>query len=317
MKRLAFAALVFFAADARAEVPAYSALPNGHATSPPKTKRPDWISPNERVPGFFLTQAPMHPRIPKGSRPLSVVGSARIAEEMKANGGADEGAPSGICFSQARANVGREDEDEDGERSFDWTEGLANQANVWPKSENNPTGGVTAVHAEKLIEDDAGARVESTDVWVDPATRGVRKVASATLPLRLVRTALGGLKVYAARDERKDRRLVQFVIVQPTRSDVPQTTTMVAMHQNGGASHSTSCSHLRVAIPIDPRGGDGATVTTTLVLPSRQEGEVRMREARIQLSVSQTTRDKEPLVSVSFGWAGRETTQRTPNVPDE
>jgi hypothetical protein len=34
--------------------------------------------------------------------------------------------------------------------------------------------------------------------------------------------------------------------------------------------------------------------------------EIRIRELSVELGVSQTSRDKEPLVSASLGWAGRE-----------
>jgi hypothetical protein len=316
------AATVVATSDAHAEVPAWSALPEGHATAPPRTKAPASIAPHERVPGFVVVQPTLHPAIPKRSRHLLVVANAKLAEQVKANGGAS-GEISPVCFSQQRGFGPVEESEDPGERSFDWTEGFQNQAFVFPRSEHD-SGGVTPVHAEQLIEDERGARIESVDAWVDPATRGVRKITSATLPLRLVRTAIGGLKIYAARDQRKDVRLVQFVIVQPRRPEVPQTMTIMAMHHDGGSSNATSCSHLRVAVPIRGGEGDGATVTTTLELPpreaktgEREEREIRLREARVQLSVSQTARDHEPVVSVSFGWAGRETTQRAVDTMSE
>jgi len=50
-------------------------------------------------------------------------------------------------------------------------------------------------------------------VRIDPTSRGARLTAKATLPLREVATAPGGLTIYAARDEHSDgRRYVQFVV---------------------------------------------------------------------------------------------------------
>ena len=40
-----------------------------------------------------------------------------------------------------------------------------------------------------------------------------------------------------------------------------------------------------------------------------EERRARVREAAIQLGVSKTKRDKEPVISVTFGWSGRETSQ--------
>jgi hypothetical protein len=50
-----------------------------------------------------------------------------------------------------------------------------------------------------------------------------------------------------------------------------------------------------------------------------EERDLRLRDAGIQLSVSQTSRDKEPIVSVSHRWIARERTQRVflpPSTPE-
>lgn len=45
------------------------------------------------------------------------------------------------------------------------------------------------------------------------------------------------------------------------------------------------------------------------------EREARTRTMQIHLGVSQSSRDKEPLVAVSFGWASREQVERVVDEP--
>jgi hypothetical protein len=196
--------------------------------------------------------------------------------------------------------------------------------------------------------------LESVDAWVDPATRGARLIGKSSLPLKLVRTPVFGLKVYAARDERPDgKRLVQFIVVRPkTTSANGRTSQMWSMRQEGIVAHSSGCGHARLALPADAKSGETATFVATVVLPAldgsgtpsvtkvepkaeakdakprpvaffpgmkrgsgvegENEREVRTRMLHVQVSVSQTSREKEPLVSVSSSWGGREQLDREP-----
>jgi hypothetical protein len=62
---------------------------------------------------------------------------------------------------------------------------------------------------------------------------------------------------------------------------------------------------------------DSAVLRTTIRLPDvereaprvgeDEEKRERVREAAIQLGVSKTKRDAQPILSVTFGWSGRET----------
>src|SRR5690606_12982337 len=81
------------------------------------------------------------------------------------------------CLSQARSflrgplrkpGAPAEDDDASADRPTieDWHEGLRDQANAYAKSASNPTGGVTAVHSERLVRDASGVRIESLDAWV-------------------------------------------------------------------------------------------------------------------------------------------------------
>ena len=64
------------------------------------------------------------------------------------------------------------------------------------------------------------------------------------------------------------------------------------------------------AKPVSRRGPRMMGMTTATPPSSMEEREIRLRELQANISVSKSTKDKEPLVSVSFGWSNRETTQR-------
>jgi hypothetical protein len=171
--------------------------------------------------------------------------------------------------------------------------------------------GVTAVHVERLIERDGTTSLESTDVWVDPSSRGVRLLAQATLPLRQVGGAPGGMKIFVGRDERADgKRYVQFVVTRGGGSRVEQ---MLVATRSDGMTIVGACGHHRVALPANTTG-ENASMDLSVVLPSLPRGEgasggkagIRTRPMRVHMSVSQTSADKEPIVAISTVWAGPE-----------
>ncbi len=345
------------------EVPKFSELTPGRVTSVPLTKAPTFIAPRESVPGIHVTSQKWTPEVPPQHRHITVVGDAKIAAAMKTEEGAfDLEDTSGMCFTEAHLGMIRQMDPDmaKDDRFAEWQEALSFEANVWPKSKDNPESGITAVHSEKVVDENGTATLETVDAWVDPATRGVRLIGKASLPLKLVTTAVGGVKVYAGRDERPDgRRYVQFVVTRPRDKKLQRAGTMWGVRQDGDSVHG-SCSHLRVGIPADVKGGDSAVVIAPIILPNLQrenaeasdtknakteaapapapppppppvkarfgkkkplpsppstaptmvEKELRIRAMQVQVSVSRTTKDPDPVLSVSFGWANRETTQR-------
>jgi hypothetical protein len=50
--------------------------------------------------------------------------------------------------------------------------------------------------------------------------------------------------------------------------------------------------------------------------PGTKEKEIRSRMVHVQVSVSQTAKEKDPLVSVSTTWGNRETTDRVAEASD-
>jgi hypothetical protein len=203
---------------------------------------------------------------------------------------------------------------------------------------------VTAVHQEHFIDLGGGkAQLDMLDAWVDPTTRGVRTIGTASLALKKVADAPGGFAIYAARD----RSHVQFVIrrVKDDSGDSPPTgrPSLADLRKNqmrhmplqiessSGSRDSSSCGFARVALHAEQGVGEMARLDTSVVsvMPAEEQPEqkesplhallgtgdaaqdlaqpeLHIRPLHINLSTSWTTRDKEPVVSITFGWGGRD-----------
>jgi hypothetical protein len=349
------------------EAPKFSELTPGRVTTVPTTKAPAFIAPRESVPGFIVASQKWTPDVPLMHRHVTIVGDPKIAAAMKTDeGGRDLEDTSGMCFTESHFSSLDPDTPRDDHFS-EWEQSLSPEANVWPKSKDNPQAGINAIHSEKVVEQGTNVTLETVDAWVDPATRGARLISKASLPLKLVTTtAVGGVKVYAGRDDRADgKRFIQFVVMRPRDRKLQRAGSMWGVRQDGNSVHG-NCTHLRVAIPTDAKGGESAVIIAPVILPSlqkddgardetsgkdkteksdgdkkakdlppapppppppgairsggkrvttaappgMQEKEIRIRAMQVQVSVSRTTKDKDPVLSVSFGWANRETTQR-------
>lgn len=356
------------------DVPKYGDLPGGRLTTMPTTKIPGLIAAREHVPGFFVAMPKFGPETPARARHISIVGNQKDADSIrKGDGSGSEDRDFGTCFSESRG-VSQGDEAEDPE-AHEWSSGQMREVDLWPKSKDNGEAGVGAVHSERIVEENGKVRLDSVDAWVDPSTQGARLIARASLPLVLVGTSVGGVKVYAGRDERaaSAARFVQFVVVRPGSQVLARTGTLMAIRQDGNSAQGNGCGHLRMPLVVDAKYGDSAIVSVPIELPSHDpaainaktaavamadapkaddaaataststalkgkrrfkgkgappppppvtppvtpvEREVRTRDVQVHLSVSQTARDKEPLVAVSFGWSSRETVHRvTDDVP--
>jgi hypothetical protein len=308
------------------EPPKYSELPSGHLTARPTMKRPSAISASERVAGFSVVSPRSAARTRGGAGHVSVVADSTTAEQVRKGDPVEaEDRDAGACL--ADSSLGGND-DEDDPESREWSPSQSWQVNLWSRSKDNDSAGISAVHRERLVQEEGGkATLESIDAWVDPTTRGARLIARASLPLVSVGSAVGGVKIYAGRDERPSGvRYVHFVVTRPSPPGDRRLASMSAMLQSGNNVNG-GCGHLRLPLAVEANDGDTAVVIAPVELPAarkveaeRHEGspkraapaerEIRTREAQIHLGVSQSARDPEPRLSVSFGWSGREQVQR-------
>ena len=387
--------LLAFAQSAQAEVPKYGEVPTGQITTVPTGAVPASIPASEKVPGIFVTSHKHSKETPVESRYITIVGDAKAAESIASGQGFDPddaGDRTSACFTESHRNMRRaaskkgppvpseEDNDPDSldPEANEWQTSQMWQVNLWPKGRNNPQGGVTAVHSERVVTDNGKVSLESVDAWVDAQTRGARLIAKSSLPLTLVGTALGGVKVYAARLDRDSRKVVEFVVLRPQVSASARGSSMVGMRQDGQSMHGSGCGHLRMPLAVDSKGDSGvvmvpvelpdlpktdepasatassaanakepakepasekpatATAATPAPIPKGAlrkrlgkltrpsatpspieqpdsppvEREIRTRDMQVHLAMSQTTADPQPVLAVSFGWAGRESVQR-------
>jgi len=385
----AAAALALFsaapAARAGGGVPAYSALPSGRLTTVPTTKAPAFIPAREQVAGLFVVSPKFGADVPFDARHVTVVADAKQAEAIRSERGSgrltDDDA--GACFAESHRSMsammmGR-DSDESEDEDLEWATSQMWQVNLWLRTKNNPQAGVTAVHSERVVTANGKTSLESVDAWVDPATHGARLISRSSLALEPVGSAIGGVKVYAGRDERANgKRWVQFVVVREGKTSAANRTgTLMGMRQDGMGVHGGGCGHLRMPLAVEANAGDSGVVLAPVELPAEkdrsatsakakdeprpgdapragdakaapklqavsirrkglgpktilrriqgsesdgpppapEEREARLRDMQVHLSVSQTSRDKAPILSVAFGWAGRETVQRVFEPP--
>ena len=310
---LAIAAVVTASSAAadqpRATDPMFSALPTGKVTSPPSAKAPGSIPAREKVAGFF-------PVVPSGQGPKTsyfvIASSEKLAKQMREGSGF--GNDQTGCFSEDDVRG-----DGDGEPK-EWRSQLQPMVTISVDRERGG-GTVQAIHLERIIEDGGRVALEMIDAWVDRQTRGARLIGRSTLPLALVKTVLGGGRVFAARD----RDNVQLVFIEPQAEVRFGRQPLMATVPGGGMAMS-SCGHIRVPLKVEKGQGEAVTIMATLPLPSLEprdhtqaksasksestEGrdEARARPMHVHASVSWVSRDKEPIVSVSMGWEGRERT---------
>ena len=108
---------------------------------------------------------------------------------------------------------------------------------------------------------------------------------------------------------------------------------MIGMASDGRTMARSQCGHLRIALPVTDEGASAQLFTTVIVSEGKPDPKVvvsgaseqrrkhrratdeeavdrKFRALATQVSVSKTSRDPEPVVSVSFGWAARESSQR-------
>jgi hypothetical protein len=320
MKAVAALAVLGFASIALAAPKAaparFSALPSGKLPRPPEGSAPQDIAGSERA-AYFSVAGHGH----GGFGVVYVFPSDGEARGYETNP-QPHSRPGAACYAVRRLHERFED---------DWPLTLESRPHL------GAGGGETslAVHYERLVLG-RSPRLELADAWVDPGTRGARAISRGSLPLVPVATGPRGIRVFAAREGRS----VHFAVTRPN-NDVPGLSKGLGDKVLGallpgdsgdggraflesivGASSITradggmgrsDCGHARVRLDADG-GGSAATIQVEVVMrPAKDEAEqsatvareIRVRSLAVHLSVSQTSSDREPVLSVSFGWLGR------------
>ncbi len=276
---------------AQGTLPSYAELPVGEVSEPPTKKAPWGVGGGERAAGFVVSQ---------------MDGYLTVAPTRGETTPPPGGAP--VCYSMAQP-VGAAMPPDPPE--MEWA--MAQPSVSMPGPGNGGT--VTVLHSEKVVAVDAThATLEWADAWIDPNTRGARLIKKGALPLRLMRELPGGGQVLAGRDA---ERVHVVVVTSPTPDKVnfsgrDQLLTLTA----AGMNNAAGCRHLRVGLRADKGAADNATVFMNVPLPALEDAaakakgsgtpSVRVRSLAVSASVSWSSRDAEPVVSVAAGWRSRE-----------
>jgi hypothetical protein len=337
-----------------AHTPAYGALPAGNMTAPPKDKAPARIPKTESVDGFAVGDPPKNQL--RDGKITNVIIFAKDADAKdytagKAGFSSTRAGSDSVCFAR-RSERGVVDEGGAGEWAFDmepttrisapWKPPppLPKGAKATPKLMSPVLGDmeVTAVHQERFFADNGKARVEMTDVWVDPVTHGARLIGKSTLTLDRVGVSQGGVTLYAARGDKalhvvaRRERLAEAPDHAPTTPRdfrlLSASRMPLMIEKSDGQMDATQCGFAHVSLKAQKGTAEMATFETQTVFvdppspkkidddavtamvsgtpPKEDEPELRVRPLRATVSSTWATRDKEPVLSVSFGWAGRE-----------
>jgi hypothetical protein len=306
----------------------YGVLPQGHFSSqPPAAKRPATIPGGSKADGMWVAR-PKGRELPANYFDVTVVSSAAIAKGLTT--GNDAGNESaGTCLSGGQTNSPF------GGDGGPWPSMQEQRIDVAWQTPGPGTSAearalqprVQAVHVERFTRTgDGHATIDYADAWVDPVTGGAKSIGKGSVPLTRVAIGPTGLEVYAARDEGK----VQFVV---RSADPPNTDggfvssvsrSMAADLPTGFGRGNSDCGLMRIELSARDHAAEMAQVMTQALLPSlrppptdeevkadpmrklRAMSEVRRRVLLVNLSSTQSVADPQPVMSVAFGWGGKD-----------
>jgi len=277
-----------------------SALPAGTIAPPPRGRAPRMIPGSERVPGFFVYRPGAS--YARGDYVI-LAANERAARGLTERRFMREGGVREGCFAQAQTSGASPDDVEAEWMPMSQSTVTLNAGSQGRRSE------VQAFHSERLVSEEGRTSLEVVDAWVDPATRGVRLIGKSTVPLTKL-ASFAAHDVYGVRD----RRGVHVILTSARDGDNFESRAF-AITERGVAQ--SGCSHLRVRLDAERGQGEVATFIDNVRLPSfephaevraksEERPEQRFRPVHVHASVSWTSRDREPLLTVSAGWDARE-----------
>jgi hypothetical protein len=349
----ALAGILAFAPEAHGDetspAPSFAALPVGRTTAPPR-KRIGFVSARESVAGLFVSAA----RGP--AQVVQVTADANAAARVKGQASPDaRNEMPAVCITQMQESFEGSEVDEAAElwnesistetHAYPRTPDTPAAGVIAVHTERvvEQGGAATLESVDAWVDPSTrGARL------IAKASLPLTLVHSPGFGVKVYA---------GRDERPDGKRFVQFVVVRPRTSSIDRTSQMWSMRLDGEVAHSAGCAHQRVALAVDGNGGAAATIVATAILPEldasgkakgapaapskptaptggaakdgvtfmhiRTDGaianeiEVRSRMMHVQVSVSQTSRTTEPLVSVSSSWGGREQLERVfePGTP--
>jgi hypothetical protein len=204
---------------------------------------------------------------------------------------------------------------------------------------------VDFVRLEKTTQSGDSLTVETVDAFIDLQTMGTHLVSKTSEKLAKVASGPNGLGVYAARaDETHSEFLVTNPELPQPKSDDERQAQLQALQSTAsrlvaqlpsGTTSSQGCGYVRFDLAAKPGTGQMATVLAMAFLPpardldapppdentgtendelskvqaaflARANRAQRARPVAVNVSVSQLASEQSPLLSVTFGWAGKD-----------
>lgn len=303
-------------APAEAKSVRISRIPTGQlARIPALTEMPKSIPARSRVDGIAAARPTGRHRAP--DMMMAFVASNKAAAERLSRGefGTRDEAGKRHCFTvvtpfASRSRPGEDFPTEMNEMQQVWAEPGRGQR-IW------------IVRSERLVRGTGDeASLEVVDAYVDAVSLGARLISRSTVALRRIATGPRDVDVYAARDEDK----VHFVVTAPDTSILPEGSRDIGRSlrtQTTDDAGFSQCDFLRTTMQADG-GGRAASVFVQVPIeveetqrsagaerrgpgrfrPGGTMREAVIREAAVHLSVTRTSSDRSPVVSVGFGWEG-------------
>ena len=309
----------------------FKSLPTGHVSRMPGDDgRPAAIAPGAKADGLWVVR-PERTGMPAGYSEVYIVGSEAMAKSFKTMGGFsgdDDGNVGCVMTSMQRGFMGAEDDspwqsfaETRNELTYHAPEAKASAE----EKKANPR--VQAAHVERFsATPDGKATLDWSDAWIDPVSAGAKTIAKGSVPLVKVATGPSGLEVYAARED----GWVHFVARtgKVTDEDAGFMASMARQIQatlpNSFGGANTDCGFMRISLPAGAKANQMATFETEALLPPAKKAqksdddssgfaarmrslrEIRRRQLLVNVSSTQSSADKEPVLSVAFGWGGPE-----------
>lgn len=296
----------------------YDALPHGSVGAMPKlTDAPKSVPSSKAVPGFLL----MNQVQPKGSLKMSAYEYFQVSANKDDSDRMGSSFELTSCFQTLPVSSL-------GSVQGEWTGGGEPLAvMVLQKRDSSNQTRLYAGHVERWVESAAGVALETSDAWIDLATRSVRVYRNSSLSLVKVAEPYPGVAVYAGRTDHS----VEFV-VRMRPQDNEHGGEFVSQFSQGlvftkdNESSSSSCGFVRIGLDIEPGEGQIANAVTELTvavdpgtvdesshnLTAGQEPtsppprELTLRTLGLNLSVSRLSSDLRPIAAVSYGFIGDE-----------
>jgi hypothetical protein len=213
----------------------------------------------------------------------------------------------------------------------------------WPPKPEPVKDSVNFIRLERLTQSGDSITIDTVDAFIDLQTMGMRAVGKSSEKLGRVATGPNGLGVFAARaDETSSEFLVTNPELPPMATEeereaqarsLQSTASRLVTQLPSGSTSTQGCGYARFNLAAKPGSGQMATVLAMAFLPPAKDPDAapdpdpstedetekaqremiaranraqRARPVAINVSLSQLASEQAPLLSVTFGWAGKD-----------